>query len=304
MVMKVIYINDLNNLGKYKELTLCLGFFDALHKGHLSLIDKAKEFDLPIGVLTFSASPRTLLQNKEEEVINSIKMKEKILDNIGVEYLFILNLSWDILKMDKDVFINKILKGLNAKNIICGFDYSFGFKGRGKPIDLINANLFKVFIIPPVVNKNNEKISSTLIHKLIKEGKIEEANSYLTRPYTIEGYVAHGLKNGRTINYRTANIELNENFSMPKNGVYATKVIIDNKSYFSMTNVGVHPTINRLDHPLIETYIFDFDNDIYLHNVTLEFYKYVRDEKKFDSIEELKKQLKEDEKIIRNYFTN
>ena len=271
--MKVVTINDVNNLGKYEELSLCLGFFDALHKGHLELINKAKEFDLPVGVLTFSKSPRTLLFNKDEEIINTLEMKEKILSDNKVDYLFILELSWDILKMDKEDFINKVLCGLNAKNIICGFDYSFGSKGSGKPEDLIASNKFNVSIISPIVNLENVKISSTLVHELIKEGKIEEANEYLTRPYKILGEVKHGFKIGRTISYKTANIELSDLFNMPKNGVYATKVIINNKSYKSMTNVGVHPTINELNKPLIETYIIDFDGDIYLQKVELEFYK-------------------------------
>ena len=300
--MKVVTINDVNNLGKYEELSLCLGFFDALHKGHLELINKAKEFDLPVGVLTFSKSPRTLLLNKDEEIINTLEMKEKILSDNKVDYLFILELSWDILKMDKEDFINKVLCGLNAKNIICGFDYSFGSKGSGKPEDLIASNKFNVSIISPIVNLENVKISSTLVHELIKEGKIEEANEYLTRPYKILGEVKHGFKIGRTISYKTANIELSDLFNMPKNGVYATKVIINNKSYKSMTNVGVHPTINELNKPLIETYIIDFDGDIYLQKVELEFYKYIREEKKFSSIEELKHQLIKDEKTILEYF--
>ena len=300
--MKVVTINDVNNLGKYEELSLCLGFFDALHKGHLELINKAKEFDLPVGVLTFSKSPRTLLLNKDEEIINTLEMKEKILSDYKVDYLFILELSWDILKMDKEDFINKVLCGLNAKNIICGFDYSFGSKGSGKPEDLIASNKFNVSIISPIVNLENVKISSTLVHELIKEGKIEEANEYLTRPYKILGEVKHGFKIGRTISYKTANIELSDLFNMPKNGVYATKVIINNKSYKSMTNVGVHPTINELNKPLIETYIIDFDGDIYLQKVELEFYKYIREEKKFSSIEELKHQLIKDEKTILEYF--
>lgn len=300
--MKVVTINDVNNLGKYEELSLCLGFFDALHKGHLELINKAKEFDLPVGVLTFSKSPRTLLFNKDEEIINTLEMKEKILSDNNVDYLFILELSWDILKMDKEDFINKVLCGLNAKNIVCGFDYSFGSKGSGKPEDLIASNKFNVSIISPIVNQENVKISSTLVHELIKEGKIEEANEYLTRPYKILGEVKHGFKIGRTISYKTANIELSDLFNMPKNGVYATKVIINNKSYKSMTNVGVHPTINELEKPLIETYIFDFDGDIYLQNVELEFYKYVREERKFSSVVELKNQLLKDEKTILDYF--
>ena len=302
--MKVVYIDSLSKFDIYPPLTMCLGFFDALHEGHLALIKKAKERSEKVGVLTFSSSPRTLLFNKEEEIINTIEMKEEILASYGVDYLFVLNLSWDILNLDKEEFIEKILIKLNVKNIVCGFDYSFGKKGQGKPSDLINSNLFNVDIIDQVINAKNEKISSTLIHSLIKEGKVEEANVYLTRIYKIKGRVNHGFKVGRTINFKTANIELTDNFNLPKNGVYATKVIIDNKEYLSMTNVGVHPTINELDKPLIETYIFDFNDDIYSKNIDVKFYKMIREEIKFASIEELKNQLLKDEIIVKNYFNS
>lgn len=302
--MKLVHIKDIKDIKSYPPLTLCLGFFDALHVGHLALINKAKERKEDIGVLTFSKSPRTLLFNQEEDIINTIDMKEEILRKYDVKYLFILDLSWDILNLEKEEFINIILRGLNVKNIVCGFDYSFGKKGSGKPSDLIKTNLFNVDVIEPVCNHQGIKISSTLIHHLIDQGEIEEVNKYLTRPYKIQGDVNHGFKVGRRLNYKTANIELNERFHLPKNGVYATKVIVDDKEYFSMTNVGVHPTINLLDKPLIETYIFDFEDDIYSKNIEVLFYKRVRDEIKFDSVEELKNQLIQDEELIKNYFNS
>ena len=300
--MKTIHIRNIKNIEKIEDLTLCLGFFDALHLGHLSLINKAKEVKGNVGVLSFSKNPQTLLSNTKHSIINTLEMKEEILSSLGVDYLIILELSWDILNLEYEDFISKILVKLGAKNIICGFDYSFGHFGKGKPKDLISCGFFNVYVIDEVVNARKEKISSSLIHKLIKEGNVEEANCYLSRNYEIRGKVEHGFGVGRTISFKTANILPCDNFELPSNGVYATIIIINDKSYLSMTNIGVHPTINKLEKPSIETYIFDFNEDIYCDSIRLIFYKKTREEFKFSSLVELKDQLIEDEKAIRLYF--
>lgn len=302
--MKTIHISNIENIDKIDNLTLCLGFFDALHLGHLSLINKAKEIRGTIGILSFSKNPQTLLSNSKNTIINTLEMKEEILSSLKVDYLIVLDLSWEILNLEIDDFINKILVKLGTKNIICGFDYSFGHFGKGKPKDLISCSLFNVYVVNEVVNDKDQKISSSLIHKLIKEGNILEANTYLSRNYEIRGKVEHGFGVGRTISFKTANILPSDNFEIPSNGVYATKIIINDKSYLSMTNIGLHPTINKLVKPSIETYIFDFNEDIYCDNIRLIFYKKTREETKFSSLEELKDQLIKDEKEIRLYFDN
>ncbi len=302
--MEVINLNLSKTIDSRENLTLCLGFFDALHLGHLELIKCAKKLNGKVGVMTFSKNPRELINNCKCPIINNLEMKKEILESYGVDYLFILDLSWDILNLDPNQFINQILVPLKTKSIVCGFDYTFGKKRLGTSKDLVNCNLFDVHIVNEVVNNKQEKISSTLIHKLIEEGNIEDVNTYLTRPYQIRGEVKEGFHVGRTINYQTANIDNDQNFALPKNGVYATRIIIDGKVYNSMTNVGIHPTINLLNKPHIETYIFDFKGDIYNKNVKLLFYKKTRDEIKFDSLSDLKNQLVHDEKEIRNYFIN
>lgn len=302
--MEVINIKSISDIKKIDDLTICLGFFDAFHLGHIELIKKAKEKKGKVGILSFSSNPRELLFNQDCPIINNLEMKEEILNQFEIDYFFILDLSWEILNLTKDDFINKLLVPLGVKNIVCGFDNSFGKEGKGHPIDLINSGLFHVDVIDEVKNSYNQKISSTLIHSLIKEGKIEEANSYLFRPYLLRGKVINGFHIGRTIQFPTANIFNEENFALPKNGVYATVIIIDDKKYHSMTNVGIHPTINQVSQPVIETYVFDYGLNIYNKNVKLIFYKRTRDEIKFDSLDQLKKQLEIDEKEIKNYLIN
>lgn len=304
--MEVVFLKDITKVEYKEKLSVCLGFFDALHLGHLELIKKAKEFDLPVGLVTFSSNPLELIKSAQCSIVNNLEMKKEILESLCIDYLFVLDLSWDILNLSKEKFIDDILVKIGAKNVICGFDYSFGQRGQGNPDFLkeYGKDRFNVHIIQQVVNDNNEKISSTLVHKLIKEGKIEEVNQYLTRPYQIRGKVKKGYQIGRTIDYKTANIELDEPFELPSNGVYATRIVIDSKTYDSMTNIGVHPTVNRLEKPLIETNIFDFVGDIYSKNVKLYFYKKTREEQKFSSLKDLKNQLIQDEKEICNYFKN
>lgn len=300
--MRTIIIKNIKDIVPIESLTLCLGFFDALHLGHLALINKGREYSGNLGVLSFSKSPKELLLNRKEKIINTLEMKEQILEDLDVDYFIVLELSWDILNLTKDDFANSILKKLGVKNIVCGFDYTYGQKGLGRASDLQQLNEFHVDIISEVTNQKHEKISSTLIHDLIDEGNIEEVNSYLSRPYLITGVVNKGFQVGRRLNYRTANITLNDEFHLPKNGVYATRITIDGIEYDSMTNVGVHPTINELEEPLIETFVFDFNKDLYHKEVKLKFYKLTRKETKFSSLDELKNQLINDEKEIKEYL--
>ena len=270
--MKTILIKKLDEIKKIDDLTLCLGFFDALHEGHLTLIKEALKIGGKVGVLTFSKNPRELLLNQSCKIVNTLEMKLEILEQYHVDYFIILDLSWDILNLTKEQFIDQILLKLGTKRIVCGFDYTYGTKGEGKANDLVNSNLFVVKIIEEIKNEKNQKISSTLIQI------------------------------GRVLNFKTANIKLLDNFELPSNGVYATKIYVDGKYYNSMTNVGTHPTINELKFPKIETFIFDFDQDIYNLDVKLEFYKKTRNEIKFSSLEKLKEQLVHDEKEIRSFF--
>lgn len=300
--MKTIRIHSLKEIPFYRNLTLCLGFFDALHAGHRKLIESGKRFSSPLGVLTFSENPLRLLKGETCPVISSLEMKQEILSEAGVDLLFVLELSWEFLNLEKEAFIEEILLPLGVENIVCGFDYSFGKGGKGRPEDLIGSGKFHVEVIEEVKNDRNEKISSSLIHSLIRSGKTEEAGIYLCRPYQIRGTVMSGFHVGRTISYKTANIGMSDRFELPCRGVYATEIEIDCRRYESMTNIGCHPTVNTLPEPGIETHIFDFDENLYGKKVRLYFYRKIRDEMKFESLSDLKKQLECDETETREYF--
>lgn len=301
--MKIIYLKNLNDVSSLGEVSIALGFFDSLHTGHQELIKEAKNSSYKSAIFTFSKNPSEVIKNVPYECVNSLGIREEILSSFGIDYFIILETTKENLMKDKEEFISDFLIKIGAKKVVCGFDFSFGKNGEGKPSDLLAHPEFETKIIGEIKNDKDEKISSTLIKKLIREGNVEEANSYMLRPFTMEGKVIYGYQLGRTINFETANLEVSHNFVMPKNGVYASKFIIDGKSYFGMTNVGIHPTVNKLAHPSIETNIFDFHEDIYNKDVRLEFIKMIRDEKKFADVNALKTQLIQDKKEIQEYFS-
>jgi riboflavin kinase / FMN adenylyltransferase len=280
-----------------KPITICLGFFDGLHKGHIHLINQAIKENEDVYVLTFNGDIKYLTnQRKENYSLTSIEDRIDILSSLNVKGLFILNFNIDLMNLSPFDFIEKILKPLNIKNIYIGKDFTFGKFGKGDYKLL--SDYFNVKIVD-FINEDNSKISSSEIINLILKGDILKVNSLLGRNYFIKGKVVHGLQNGRKINFPTANIEPAFNYPILNNGVYATYITIDNIKYPSMTNIGTHPTIDQLNKNSIETNIFDFDEDIYNKDIKLEFVKKIRDEIKFASLDQLKSQLNKDKLEIK-----
>ena len=299
--MKVTYIDDINNIKEQDKICLCLGYFDGLHLGHQELIKEcikvSKEKNLIPSLLTFDPSPNKVLNpEKFNGNINNIEQKIELLDKYGIQNVYILSFNKNIASLTKDEFINHILKPLNVNHIVCGFDFTYGYKGLGKGEDL--KEFFEVSIVKEYL-MDNEKVSTTRILKCLNDGDVKEAHRLLGYPYTIKGEVVHGLKNGKRIGYPTANIDDN-GFYLPKNGVYACYTIIDGKKYKSMVNVGNHPTIQKLSKSIIESYIFDFNEEIYGKMIEISFIDYVRPEKNFNSVENLKNRLNLDTKLIAN----
>lgn len=280
-----------------KPITICLGFFDGLHKGHLHLINKAIQENEDVYVLTFNGDIKYATnQRKENYLLTSIQDRIEILSSLNIKGLFILDFTLDLMNLSDIDFINTILKPLNIKNIYIGKDFTFGKYGKG------DYKLLKEYFDVNIVDfecDNNLKISSSEIINLVLKGNIERVNFLLNRNYSIKGTVVHGLENGRKINFPTANIDPSFNYPILNNGVYATYITINNIKYSSMTNIGTHPTIDQLSKSSIETNIFDFNQDIYNQDVKLEFVKKIRDEIKFASLDQLKSQLNKDKLVIK-----
>jgi len=289
--MKVINVNINNVPSFFNPYVLVIGEFDGIHLGHQKLIDEARNSGLPIYILTFSVSPKVFINRYKEEYILSNIDKENEFSNLGVDTLLILESSKELFSLSKDVFMNQILKKLNPSKLFVGFDFSFGFKGEGTPNDL--KKVFDTFVLDKY-EIEGKKVSSRDIALFLKDGKIESANKLLGKDFYIDGEVVKGFHEGTNLGFKTANINKKIEQIDVLEGVYLTSTSVDNKLYTSITNYGIHPTVNKLKEPIYETYIFDFDGDIVSKNIKVYFHSFLRKEMKFETKEELKKQIESD----------
>ncbi len=299
--MEVKYISLEQEFKIEDEICLCLGYFDGIHLGHQKLIQKAKESIYKSGLLTFE-----FLDNfsfKKDRYITSLDDKIEILESCGVDYLIILRFDDKVKNLSCDEFIHKIIVKLNAKEVVVGQDYTFAKMAEGNVETLKTYHdLFKVDVVDELLD-DGKKIGTRNIISLIEEGKIEKANLLLGHNYQITGEVLKGYGFGNKHHFPTANVALNK-YVKPQNGVYACLIIIDKIKYRGMCNIGVHPTVNQLDKAVIEVNIFDFNEDIYHHKIKIQLIKYMREEMKFNNIDELYAQLLIDKENAIDYFKN
>lgn len=292
------------------ETVAAIGFFDGIHKGHQKVIkaavNEAKNKHMESAVITFHPHPSVILNTgtKHVKYITPMKEKKEILQQLDVDRLYVIKFNKELSLLSPKDFIDHFIKGLHIKHLIAGFDFTFGYKGQGNMNDISNyTNGAFTSTIIEQMSQFGEKISSTKIREFLMKGRIEEANALLGRCLSVKGIVVDGEKRGRTIGYPTANMEIADDFLLPKNGVYAVKVIYKNTSYEGMANLGVKPTFNTNElNPTIEVNIFDYNNDLYGEELKVEWCKFIREEKKFNGVHELVDQIKSDEKEIREFF--
>lgn len=299
--MKIIEFKE--PISIQKPFVLCLGFFDGFHLGHQELIKKAKETGFPVAVYTFDQSPKQWFLHLEEKKFLDDETRNQLLEELGVEYLLIQKVDADFFNLNPLEFIGKYLRVLLPRYIIVGEDYTFGKEAKGN-VDLLKQ-CFPTIVVPLKKDEKGKLSTSRLIEDL-NNGDISDLTHVLGRFYRLKGEVVKGYQNGRTIGFKTANMHLACPYFLPKNGVYTALAYVHHQKYMSMINVGVHPTIEPLKHPLIEVHNLDFDEDIYLENIEIEIVSFIRDEKKFASLEDLKEQLQKDlvttRKELKKYF--
>ena len=301
--MKIIEI-DLNYKTK-EESVIALGNFDGVHKGHIKLIQKAienaKKLNIKSSLLLFNEHTDNLIKVGKKDIITTNKTKFEILDSLGVDIIYLINFTKEFMSYSPIKFLDEFLaKNLKIKGVVVGYDYTYGYKKSGD-VNFLNENksLFETIEVIEQISYDGEKISSSLIRKLIEAGKIKEANFLLSRPYKLIGKIIHAKGLGKKMGYPTANLELMDNFVIPKFGVYDTDIIVKGKKYKASTNIGTNPTVEH-DGIKIEAHILDFNEDIYGEIVELELLDFVRPELKFDSIEELFEQIAKDVLVTRN----
>lgn len=298
--MLIVDNKTFNNLNK--SSFIALGNFDGLHLGHLSLVNKvkvlARDNDGNSIVFTFKNHPRKFINpNNKTELIMTNDEKIEVLKNENVDILALVDFDDKIMRMMPEDFIKLICEVYKVKGIVVGFNFKFGYKNLGD-VELLKKFQKKYNYTLYVIESyklDDEIISSTNIRRSLIQGDVKKAFKMLSRPYMLSGKVINGKKLGRTIGFPTANLEINKEKVIPAKGVYYTNVEINGKIFKGITSVGNNPTVNGKE-LTVETYILDFDNDIYEKEIRVYFIDRIRDEIKFNNIDELIDQLQKDKK--------
>lgn len=301
----------LDTLSKFEEKKLCLaiGNFDGFHKGHQAIIRQVKDIslkkNLSSAIMSFNPHPRIFFNNSNEN-FNIYTKEEKLIFlkefniDIYIDFEFNINLS----QLTPEDFVENILVDkLNITNLVVGSEFRFGKDRKGNVStlnDLSKKNNYNVHLVDSIMLKDmSSKYSSSIIRKKITEGKIEDVTNSLGRQWYMKGTVIEGQKKARDINFPTANI-LPSNHILPKKGVYAVDVIFNNKTYLGISNFGLRPTVDGTK-LLLETHLFNFDQEIYGKELTVRFHTFIRPEVKFSNFKELTKQIKKDVEKAKKY---
>lgn len=296
---------------KLEPTAIGIGTFDGVHKAHKILINKvietAKLNNLKSALFCFDHPPkRILFPNSFLGEITLPEEKFAILQNFGLDYIVFRQFDANFAKISpQDFVLEYLLEKLNAKFVCVGFNFNFGINSVGNAeilCELLSKIGCRCIILPPVL-ENEILISSSKIRELISAGKIEEANKLLDREYSFSGVVVHGDHRGRILGFPTANLKLaNTTKIIPPNGVYICTVDYQSKRYKSVVNIGIRPTFGKSE-KLLEAHLIDFNGNLYQSFIRVNFYKKLREEIRFNTVEELKQQIKQDILAVKGYFT-
>lgn len=314
----MILIRNLNQINhQLPKIALTIGNFDGVHLAHQNIINKTKEIakkhQIKSALLSFEPHPIVFLNRHLDNYqsnfnLSSLAQKLRLLQKFYLDYVIILPFNQSLSQNSAVEFIERILiDKINTKSLVVGYDFTFGNKRDGnlKTLESYNFDLHQIAPIKIFTQNNDEiTISSTLARNYFKNGKIKELNKILGYNFAIDGRVVNGQKIARQLGFKTANIKPKTPIITPKYGVYKTQTIINNydKKFLSITNFGLKPTLSEGKEliPIFENHIIDFNQDIYHQKITIEFIDFIREEKKFSSIEELKKQIIIDINNIKN----
>ena len=303
---RIKVVNEILNEGS----VVTIGVFDGLHLGHQVLInraiEKASELSLPSVVFSFEPTPNDYFAKNEKQLrLNSFRQKYNLIKEMGVNNFYVPPFDSKMEELDVDEFIDMhLLKNLNVKHLIVGDDFRFAKNKAGSIKELEESAKINNFSVESIstIEINSKRVSSTLIRKFLFNNEVEEVIKYLGNYYSIEGKVITGQQLGRTIGVPTANVDIGK-LNNPLRGVFCVKVFIENddQTYFGVANIGYKPTVEGKTLNL-EVHILNFDQDIYKSRIQVEFMRYLRGEKKFNGVNELKTQINLDIKESEKYF--
>ena len=295
------------------DRVIALGFFDGVHLGHAALLRltrrRADELGIPAAVLTFDTHPDTLVYHQPVPLINTLEDRKYLIEEkFSMDEVILAHFDRAMMEMPWEAFVEDYLLGeLGAKHVVCGHDFSFGYRGQGTP-DKLRRLCAQRGVGVNVVDKvslGGITVSSTHIRQLIRQGDMEAAAQMLGHRHFLSGEVLHGKELGRRLGFPTANLALPEGLIAPAYGVYATLVTLpDGSAHPSVTNVGVRPTVHDQLGRLVEAWILDCTAELYGEKIRVEFFTRLRGEKKFDSLEALRAEVLRNADETRAFFQN
>ncbi len=310
---KKLRLKTYTNVSDYdcsQKSVVTIGTFDGVHLGHHKIIKRllsvARVQGLESIILTFFPHPRMVLQKESNiKLINTIEERAQILENLGLGHLVVHPFDTEFSELSPEAYVKKILlDGLDIHKVIIGYDHRFGKNRAANFDDLLNFSKIYNFEVEEITKEevSDVAVSSTKIRRALEEGDIQKANTYLGYAFMLTGTVVKGQQLGRTLGYPTANLHIKENYKLiPKNGVYVVKAIIEGKTVFGLTNIGTKPTVDGTTQT-IETYFMDFESDLYGQNLQIRLLERIRDEKKFESLNDLQQAMQQDEVFARQYI--
>jgi len=288
---------------------LAMGSFDGVHRGHQQVIalaaQAAGKLKAPLGVITFDPHPRVYFRPDEPAFrLMKTDQQARALEALGVDVLYVLPMDAEVAGMTDREFAQVVLHdGLGARHVAVGFDNSFGKDRTGSPATMKAYGEemgFGVSVAEPVGGAEGEKFSSTAVREALREGRPDEAAQILGRPFAIEGPVQRGRQLGRKLGFPTANVDLAD-YVTPRFGVYATRTRLpDGREIPGVANIGVNPTVDGITRPLLEVWLFDFDEDLYDQVIETDLIAFLRPEEKFPSLEIMTEQVHRDAKAARD----
>lgn len=300
------------NKHDFPPMAMALGYFDGVHRGHQQVIleakKKADEFGLKSAVMTFDPHPSVVLKKSDSHIhyITPLSEKIQIIAELDIDYLFIVHFTEEFANLLPQEFVDQYIIGLNVQHVVAGFDYTYGSMGKGtmETLPFHSRAKFTFTTVPKYMSKD-EKVSSTWIRQMLKEGQTKQLAKLLGRYYKTAGVVVHGEKRGRTIGFPTANVEIEEDYIVPPSGVYAVRLKTNlGEWHKGVCNVGYKPTFHKeaAEKPSVEVHLFDFHGDLYGQKVQVEWHEYLRKEQKFSGITELISQIEKDKQTAIAYF--
>lgn len=293
-------------ISEYEELNNCavaLGNFDGIHIAHSEIISKCKayadEHNILSVVLLFENHTQTVLENKSFNLLTPMSEKIKIIEELGVDFVFVKSFDEDTMKMSTEEFFNFLIRKMKAVALFAGYDYTFGYKASGNSQRLLELGEKAGIHIEIIdeIDVSNKPISSTDIRELVRQGKIRDIKKYLGRNYGVFGVVERGKQNGTKMGIPTANLRYENDKLLPPDGVYSGAIILNKKRHRALINIGKNPTFKAKKRTL-EVHIPNFCEDIYKAEAQVLFDRKIREEIKFNSPEELTAQIKKDLKVL------